>query len=584
MALVPVMLHRALTRTTGENAGIYPITQGTLALSTNYAITYIGANLSIGQAALTIAADNQAINYGAPIPTLTASYTGLTNGDNAGSLSTAPTITTTATSASQPGTYPITASGAAGANYSISYIQGTLNIIASADATLSGIGLSTGTLSPAFSAAKTTYLVNVTNATNTITLTPAINDAVATAVTTLNGNPVSWPASLSIGQNLFVITVTAQNGSTTKMYSVTVTRAPSGNALLSVIALTPYSTLTNTGTVGGTTTYTTSVSNATTSVTVTPTAQDANATITVNGTTAASGTASGDIALAVGQTVINTAVTAQDGTTIHTYSITVTRAASGDASLNTIKLSPYSSLFNTGTVSGTTTYTASVSYATASVTVIPTTQDATATIKVNGVIVTSGTASGSIALAVGQTTINTVVMAQNGTTTRTYSVVVTRAPSGDASLSVIKLTPASTLTNTGTIGSTTTYTTSVPNATASVTVTPTAQDANAVITVNGVTVVSGTASGDIALAEGTTTTITTSVTAQDGITTHTYSIIVTRAPSGDASLSVIRLTPAAALTNTGTTGTTTTYTASVSNATASVTVSANGAVMLARDK
>ncbi len=257
MALVPGdSFTGALTRTTGENAGIYPITQGTLTLSTNYVITRLEPDLSIGQAALTITADDQAINYGAPIPTLTASDTGLVNGDNAGSLSTAPTITTTATSASLPGTYPITASGAAGANYSISYVQGTLNIIASADATLSDIGLSTGTLSPAFSAAKTSYSVNVTNATNTITLTPAINDVTAAAVTTLNGNPVSWPASLSIGQNLFAITVTAQNGTSTKTYTVTVTRAPSSNALLSTITLSPYSSLINTPALtGGTTTF-----------------------------------------------------------------------------------------------------------------------------------------------------------------------------------------------------------------------------------------------------------------------------------------------------------------------------------------
>ena len=74
--------------------------------------------------------------------------------------------------------------------------------------------------------------------------------------------------------------------------------------------------------------YSDVVTNATTSVTVTPTVADATATIKVNGTTVASGSPSGAIALAVGSgNVINVVVTAQDGTTIKTYTITVTRAA-----------------------------------------------------------------------------------------------------------------------------------------------------------------------------------------------------------------------------------------------------------------
>ncbi|MFX7836724.1 cadherin-like beta sandwich domain-containing protein, partial [Acinetobacter baumannii] len=54
--------------------------------------------------------------------------------------------------------------------------------------------------------------------------------------------------------------------------------------------------------------------------------------------------------------------------------------------------------------SGTTSYTASVANAVSAITVTPTVTDATATVKVNGTTVASGTASGSIALAVGQNT------------------------------------------------------------------------------------------------------------------------------------------------------------------------------------
>ena len=76
-----------------------------------------------------------------------------------------------------------------------------------------------------------------------------------------------------------------------------------------------------------TTSYTLSVPYTTTSTTVTPTAADPTATITVNGNPVASGSPSGAIALAVGPNVITTVVTAQDTTTMKTYTVTVTRAA-----------------------------------------------------------------------------------------------------------------------------------------------------------------------------------------------------------------------------------------------------------------
>jgi gliding motility-associated-like protein len=479
------------------------------------------------------------------------------------------TISGTPAAASPATNYLVTAYNGFGGNST------TVNIKTVWNTNLAGLAISSGTLTPAFTAGTTGYTASVANATTSVTVTPSSVDPNATITVAVNGGTAAVVASgtasaslpLNVGANIIRTVVIAQDGLATKTYTITVGRG-SSNASLSTIALTPYSSLTNTGTVGSTTTYTTSVSNATASVKVTATTSDPTATIKVNGVTVTSGTASGNIALVVGPNVINTAVTAQDGVTTRTYSITVTRI-SNNASLSTIALTPSSSLVNTGTVGSTTTYTTTASSATTSVKVTPTTADAHATVKVNGVTVASGTASGSIALPVGQTTINTVVTAQDGTTTRTYSITVTRF-SNNASLSTIKLTPTSTLTNAGTVGSTTTYTTSVSNATASVKVTPTTADANATVKVNGTTVTSGTASGSIALAEGAVTTITTIVTAQDGTTTRTYLIKVTRASSSNAALTTIALTPYSTLTNTGTVGSTTTFTTSVSNATASV--------------
>ena len=78
----------------------------------------------------------------------------------------------------------------------------------------------------------------------------------------------------------------------------------------------------------------------------------------------------------------------------------------------------------------TTSYTASVANSVTHVKLTPTVSDSGATVKV-GVgtsltAVTSGSASGAIALSVGANAIKAVVTAQDGTTTKTYTVTVTR--------------------------------------------------------------------------------------------------------------------------------------------------------------
>jgi trimeric autotransporter adhesin len=82
---------------------------------------------------------------------------------------------------------------------------------------------------------------------------------------------------------------------------------------------------------------------------------------------------------------------------------------------------------------------------------------------------------------------------------------------------------------------TTSYTASVANAVTSITLTPTAADINSTITVNGNAVTSGNPSGGIALSVGANI-ITTVVTAQDAVTTKTYTVTVTRAAAGTATL------------------------------------------------
>ena len=89
---------------------------------------FVSGTLSVGEASLTITANNATKTYGNANPTFTASYSGFVAGDDAGDLDTLPTCTSAATTTTPAGTAPITCSGATDANYVIGYVPGTLTI------------------------------------------------------------------------------------------------------------------------------------------------------------------------------------------------------------------------------------------------------------------------------------------------------------------------------------------------------------------------------------------------------------------------------------------------------------------------
>jgi hypothetical protein len=105
----------------------------------------------------------------------------------------------------------------------------SVTVAPSANADLSSLALSSGTLAPVFSAGAMAYTASVGNAVNTLTLTPTV--AATGATVTVNGTPVasgaaSGPVTLNVGINAATVVVTAPNGTTTKTYTLTVTRAP----------------------------------------------------------------------------------------------------------------------------------------------------------------------------------------------------------------------------------------------------------------------------------------------------------------------------------------------------------------------
>ncbi|MFJ6328791.1 MULTISPECIES: beta strand repeat-containing protein, partial [unclassified Rhizobium] len=107
-----------------SNVGGYAITQGALAASNNYALTYIGANLTVTQRPLTVIADALSRTYGDINPALTYSTNGLINGDTlSGSLA------TLAAQYSGVGGYAITqGSLAASGNYALTYVGADLTV------------------------------------------------------------------------------------------------------------------------------------------------------------------------------------------------------------------------------------------------------------------------------------------------------------------------------------------------------------------------------------------------------------------------------------------------------------------------
>lgn len=242
------------------------------------------------------------------------------------------------------------------------------------------------------------------------------------------------------------------------------------------------------------TVYTVKIPNTVTFVNITPVDSDINAKNKIAGNSVASGKTSPNIQIAVGIDTVHVIVTATDNST-KTYSIAVIRESSN---ANLLRIS-----FNTGTLSpgftvANTNYSLVVPEGTASVSVTSDVDNKYATIAVNGIQFKSGVASSPIPLSSSLDTVNIKVTALDGTL-KTYSVIVHRLSSNDNLASLIidhgVISPA--------FGpGKTQYYVTLPDSQAILRVIPTAQDAGAIIKVNGIATPSGALSGPLALVTG----------------------------------------------------------------------------------
>jgi hypothetical protein len=300
------------------------------------------------------------------------------------------------------------------------------------------MSLSAGTLTPDFVTATQSYTAAVSNRTNNVVITTRVgwlSVLTTTAATPCNEYSVAdtptpkyvTTCSLVIGPNLITVTVNDGTG-VEQSYVLTITRAPSSNAFLSNLesstgALSPPCAVDDRRSARGEGcgfTFTATVSNAVASVVLTPTTSHVNATYVV--ANAVGVCASNACALAVGVNAITVTVTAEDGVTTQDYVVTITRAASSDASLSELALS--TGALSPAFVSTTTSYAASVAHAVASAVLTPTTSHANATYVVANAA--GVCASNACALAVGVNAITVTVTAEDGVTTQDYVVTITR--------------------------------------------------------------------------------------------------------------------------------------------------------------
>jgi hypothetical protein len=414
---------------------------------------------------------------------------------------------------------------------------------------LANLTVSPGTPPLAFNANTLNYSVAVGNTVNSVTVTPTLQDPLATmtvngqATTSGQGRTIT-PLSPAGQSTTITIVVTAQNG-TEKSYTIAVSRGVSNNNNLSALTVSPGS-LDSAFTVNDTS-YTVnlvaSLPSNVTSVRVTPTLQDTTARMTVNGQAATSGQAqTASLPQAGSNTFFNIVVTAQNGTQ-KTYTVNFVRAAlGGNNNLSALTVGLSTSSPNLISFSpNTTSYTVDVGSGVGTITVTPTLQDPAATLTVTsngpGPITTSGQARTIPLRAAGlSTTINIVVRAQNGSE-KPYTITLDRAspppPSGNNNLSTLSVRVGNTgQTLSPTFDSNTTaYTVNVGSAVTSVTVAATLQDTAASMTINGQGTSSGVPSAPITLGEPESSTdIPIVVTAPNGVS-KSYTITVKKRPS-----------------------------------------------------
>ncbi len=172
----PSLSSSATLTNSNPNAGSWVISPavGTLTNPANYNVTYNTASLTVTKVPLTVTANSPAnLTYGQASPVLSASYSGLVNGDNSSAYTGTPILSTNATVSGTTGfqnagtwTVTIGAGSLAAANYSITLANGPYSVFKT-PLTITANSLSTVVgQTPPYSATITGYVTADTAATS----------------------------------------------------------------------------------------------------------------------------------------------------------------------------------------------------------------------------------------------------------------------------------------------------------------------------------------------------------------------------------------------------------------------------------
>ena len=186
----------------------------------------VNVTVTVNPAVLTVTANNASMVYGQALPSFSYTISGYGNGDPSTVVSGTATLTTTATSASTAGTYPITfaSESLSASNYTFSYVSGTLTISGLKAQTITFAQPATQTYgagSIALSASASSGLAVSyavlsgpgTVSGGTLTITGAGSIVVQASQAGNGSYAAAAPVNVTVTVNPAVLTVTANNAS-----------------------------------------------------------------------------------------------------------------------------------------------------------------------------------------------------------------------------------------------------------------------------------------------------------------------------------------------------------------------------------
>ena len=168
------------------SVGTYPIT---VTANNGAGSMTVSFTVSVNAVPLTITASSGTMTYGGIVPTITATFNGLVNGDQPSNLGM--TCTTKATSASPVGVYQSSCTSTSSRTYTITYVPGTVTVNpADLTITASSSTMAYGGIVPVITASYTGFVNG--DSSSSLTVAPT-----CTTTATRSGAPGTYPSSCS---------------------------------------------------------------------------------------------------------------------------------------------------------------------------------------------------------------------------------------------------------------------------------------------------------------------------------------------------------------------------------------------------